>query len=157
MPTMLPGDFGFLMQHVTAKGYSEDLAAPQLQQCGGDNDIDPYGAWCRELKPNSSLYFTVDNALHFSDGAQFRLVYLEDSPALALEVMYDNGSAHGANALRVTGGSSGQWKEATGSVRHSLQMAGKGPYGADVWVTNRGSVSARIHLVEVTKAAQLRD
>jgi len=141
------GDFGFLMHRL------EIDSTKGLQQCGGDKDAVPYAAWCREVMAGSGIYLALEQRTRasFNKGqATFRLVYW--APA-HLELYCDDGSSSGKLAIstvdRMIDGK--MWKEVSATVQAATLMKGGGKSGSDVWLLNKGSSAARVHLVEVTK------
>jgi hypothetical protein len=124
------------------------------QQCGGDNDVHPYGAWCRAIAPGATLHFTLDTQLEWAnETAVLRLVYL--APA-ALTLYYDDGEGGKAGISTknftedVMDGTKESWQDVQVNV-HGLKARGGGPRSSDVWLVNEATTPARVHMIEVRK------
>lgn len=159
-PTWI-GDYSFLMRRLL--GVPQDKSVG-LEKCGTSwepgNRSTPYGAWCRSLPPGAAIFLVLDKGLAeaFDSRAAaptVRLVYSSATRATSrthLEVRYDDGSAAGAVAIDTrtipAGSTDSSWVD-TESVARGMAFSRGGKNGADVWVINRASDAALLHMVEI--------
>ena len=133
---------------------------------GGDGNFStPWGAWCRSLPEGGTISLTLDPALskvfaqREKGAATVRLVYSAVAAGSSIEVRYDNATPSGAVAIdtsttgthenSLVAGASSSWRDVRANISGATFARG-GTNGADVWVTNKGSDAAIIHMVEVT-------
>merc|ERR1711871_349856 len=116
------------------------------------------GAWCRSLPPGGVMSLILDPALakifaqREKGEATIRLVHSVHAAGSSIEVRYDNGAPGGAIAVDTAMHESSlvedasSWRDVRANVSGAAFARG-GANGADVWVTNKGSDVATIHMV----------